>query len=131
MKFVDTSFWLALQFSGDGDHRAAREIWQNKPGPLLTSTNVVGEAWTILRRRLGHKAAEDFRSSIERLPELTVLHVDESTEAEAWDWLARHDERTYSFVDATSFALMRRRRIREALSFDADFRAAGFSIPSR
>ena len=128
MNFVDTSFWLALQFSSDGNHQAAREIWQGKPGPLLTSTNVMGEAWTILRRRLGHKAAQSFRSTAERIPALTVLHVDDSTEDEAWDWLARHNERPYSFVDATSFALMRRRRIRQALAFDADFRAAGFLL---
>jgi predicted nucleic acid-binding protein len=41
-------------------------------------------------------------------------------------WLRRHDEREYSFVDATSFALMRSLRIREALAFDGDFTAAGF-----
>jgi len=29
-------------------------------------------------------------------------------------------------VDATSFALMRRRRLHEALAFDGDFAAAGF-----
>ena len=39
---------------------------------------------------------------------------------------ARADERRYSFVDATSFALMRRRRITDALAFDGDFSAAGF-----
>ncbi|HKG04390.1 MAG TPA: hypothetical protein VKB03_14530 [Conexibacter sp.] len=38
----------------------------------------------------------------------------------------RRNEREYSFVDATSFAVMRRRRIREALAFDGDFSAAGF-----
>ncbi len=41
-------------------------------------------------------------------------------------WLRRHDEREYSFVDATSFVMMRRRRVREALAFDDDFAAAGF-----
>jgi predicted nucleic acid-binding protein len=41
-------------------------------------------------------------------------------------WLVQRAEREYSFVDATSFALMRMLRIREALTFDADFAAAGF-----
>ncbi len=54
------------------------------------------------------------------------MHVDPTMESDAWSWLRRHDEREYSFVDATSFALMRRRRIREALAFDGDFSAAGF-----
>ena len=59
------------------------------------------------------------------------IYIDEDLdealgEREAWDWLRRHDERVYSFVDATSFALMRRLRIAEALAFDGDFTAAGF-----
>jgi hypothetical protein len=33
----------------------------------------------------------------------------------------------YSFVDATSFAVMRSLRVREALAFDGDFAAAGFT----
>ena len=32
----------------------------------------------------------------------------------------------YSYVDATSFRVMRDRRLREALAFDQDFAAAGF-----
>lgn len=47
-------------------------------------------------------------------------------EDDALDWLRQHDEREYSFVDATSFAYMRARGIREALAFDGDFAAAGF-----
>jgi predicted nucleic acid-binding protein len=60
-----------------------------------------------------------------------VIFVDSSfwpneLEGSAWAWLRRHDERPYSFVDATSFALMRHLRIREAFAFDGDFAAAGF-----
>jgi predicted nucleic acid-binding protein len=40
--------------------------------------------------------------------------------------LRQHDERKYSFVDATSFALMASEGIHEALAFDGDFTAAGF-----
>ncbi len=47
-------------------------------------------------------------------------------ETEALQWLRGRDERPYSFVDATSFALMRSLGIQEALAFDGDFAAAGF-----
>ena len=54
------------------------------------------------------------------------MHVDEGIEREALGWLRRHDERMPSIVDATSFVVMRRERLGEALAFDGDFSAAGF-----
>jgi predicted nucleic acid-binding protein len=53
--------------------------------------------------------------------------VSEELEDDALRWLRLHDEREYSFVDATSFAYMRVRGIQEALAFDGDFAAAGFT----
>ena len=126
MKFVDTSFWVALQLARDEHHAAARELWQSARAPLLTTNHVVGETWTFLCRRAGHTAAWRFVDAVTRSPRLAIEHVSEAVESEAWDWLQRHDERPYSFVDATSFASMRRRRLTEALAFDGDFRAAGF-----
>ncbi|MBM2811927.1 MAG: putative toxin protein [Chloroflexi bacterium] len=86
----------------------------------------MGETWTFLRRRIGHAAARDFVDSAAHSTRLTVIHVGAPTEVEAWAWLCRHDERPYSFVDATSFVTMRSLRIAEALAFDGDFTAAGF-----
>jgi predicted nucleic acid-binding protein len=63
---------------------------------------------------------------LDRSQRVDVVTVTEELEAQALRWLRRHDEREYSFVDATSFALMRSLRIREALAFDGDFAAAGF-----
>ena len=58
---------------------------------------------------------------------MRVEHIPPDLEREALDWLRRRDEREYSFVDATSFALMRSLRVEEALAFDSDFAAAGFT----
>ncbi len=126
MRFVDTSFWIALRFRRDGRHPDARALWEAGPGALLTTNLVLGETWTFLRRRAGHRQAVEFVDAAERLPALTVRPVDTELDADAWRWLRRRDERTYSYVDATSFALMRRLRLREALAFDGDFAAAGF-----
>ena len=124
---MDTSFWVAVGFRRDAHHEEARAIWESEgSGGLLTSNHVVGETWTFMRRRAGHRAAVDFVDRVERSRRVGVVRVDEAVEKEAFEWLRRHDERVYSFVDATSFALMRRQRLTEALAFDSDFSAAGF-----
>jgi len=126
VKFVDTSFWVALLSGRDRNHTTARTLAQAGLGPLLTSNHVVGETWTFVRRRHGHDTAVAAIRALRDVPTLTVVHVEPALEDDAWRWLGRHDEREYSFVDATSFALMRSRRMREALAFDGDFSAAGF-----
>jgi predicted nucleic acid-binding protein len=128
MIFVDTSFWVALRNRRDRHHDEALELLeQHAPVPLVTSNHVRGETWTFLRRRSGHGAAVDFLDAVRSSPRLEVMFADGSVEDEALRWLRRHDEREYSFVDATSFTLMRARRIRDALAFDGDFAAAGFT----
>lgn len=126
MRFADTSFWVAMQRVNDRHHATARQLWSSDRSSLLTTNHVVGETWTFLFRRSGHRAAVRFFDAIERSERTVVVHVDEELEAQARRWLRRHDERVYSFVDATSFVVMRRRRLHDALAFDGDFSAAGF-----
>ena len=95
---------------------------------ILTSNLVVGETWTVLRRKDSHRTAVDFLERVDLLEDhgrLLLHRVTVEQELAAWAWLRRHDERVYSFVDATSFRIMRDRRMREAFAFDQDFEAAG------
>jgi uncharacterized protein len=125
--FVDSSFWIGLSDRRDERHEQATALFStHERKPLLTTNHVCGETWTFLRKRHGHRAAVRFLDSTERTGRLRVVHASEEVEREAWSWLRRHDEREYSFVDATSFALMRSLGIREAFAFDDDFAAAGF-----
>lgn len=128
MIFVDTSFWVALRNRRDANHEQARKLLRrHADAALITSNQIRGETWTFLRRRAGHASAVDFLDAIERSPRLQLVPIEPDLESEALRWLRRHDEREYSFVDATSFALMRTRKIRGALAFDGDFEAAGFA----
>lgn len=131
MKFADTSWWVAWSLPADGRHPDALEMLDHL-GPaeqVLTTNMVVGETWTFLRRKDGHRTALAFLDRIDVLQRQSKLVLHRTTkdqEDKAWTWLRKHDERSYSFVDATSFQVMRDRRIREALAFDQDFSAAGF-----
>ena len=126
MRFADTSFWIALQVSRDRHHLAAAELWRRDQRPVRTSSVVLGETWTWLRSRTGHMVAQRAVNDIRRSGRVSVVLVEERVDARAWQWLAHRDERVYSYVDATSFEIMRRERIIEALAFDGDFSAAGF-----
>ncbi len=129
MIFVDTSFWIALRVPRDAHHLAARELTR-KHGKesWLTSGHVRGETWTLIKRREGHSAAVTFLDTLGRSARVDVVHVSEDLEETALRWLRRRGERDYSFVDATSFVLMRELGIRQALTFDEDFEAAGFKM---
>lgn len=127
MIFVDTSFWVALRNRRDRNHEQAKVLLRlHGDASLVTSSQIRGETWTYLRRKVGHGGAVEFLDAIARSPRLQIVWVPQETETEALRWLRRHDEREFSFVDATSFAVMRKRKIREALAFDGDFQAAGF-----
>ena len=128
MIFVDSSYWIAQQLVRDRRHAEAVGLAaEHGRGRLVTSTAVVGESWTFLRRRTGHTVAMTWLDRVLAAPELRIDRVDEALEAEAWAWLRVHDERPYSFVDATSFALMRKLQLTDVLAFEGDFAAAGFN----
>jgi uncharacterized protein len=126
VRFVDTSFFIALLLARDDHHRDAVALWKDQGDRLVTTTHVVGETWTGLRRRAGHAAASASYEGAITEPRLSMASVDHDAELVAWRWLLRHDEREYSFVDATSIAFMRAKRVRDVLAFDGDFSAVGF-----
>ena len=128
MIFVDTSFWVAARLRKDAHHGEAIALSESFGDErLVTSNHVRGETWTFLRRKDGHRTAVAFLDALSRTALVEVVPVSEPLEEQALRWLRRHDEREYSFVDATSFALMRSLKMREALAFDGDFAAAGFT----
>ena len=127
MIFADISYWIALQSDRDGHHGDARRLTMaHLDAPVITSDHVRGETWTYIRRKSGHRDAVAFLDLLESSSRLSVDPVTPADQDAALAWLRQHDEREYSFVDATSFAVMRRRRITEAFAFDGDFAAAGF-----
>jgi uncharacterized protein len=128
--FTDTSFWVALTNRRDDHHAEASALLEtHQSDRLLTSNDVRGETWTFLRRRAGHRTAVAFFDALCASPRVELVRVSESIEADASAWLRSREDGEFSWVDATSFALMRVLKITEAFAFDADFAAAGFGEP--
>ena len=95
---------------------------------MIATNHIRGEGWTWFRRKRWHAKAVELLDALGTgESNVRIDFVPEELEADALRWLRQHDEREYSFVDATSFAYMRARGIQEALAFDGDFAAAGFT----
>jgi predicted nucleic acid-binding protein len=93
---------------------------------LVTTNHVVGETYTLLRVTRGYEACRRFLDSLDASARLERLFVGEDVERRAFAILDRYRDHDFSFVDATSFALMRAERIRHAFAFDSHFATAGF-----
>ncbi len=128
MIFVDTSFWVAATNDRDGRHAQAIELLRaHSHDPLITTNEVRGETWTFLRRRAGHAMAVKFLDDTAASPRVQVIRASPAIEGEAEAFLRQRNDREFSWVDATSFATMRQQGATDALAFDGDFSAAGFT----
>jgi predicted nucleic acid-binding protein len=129
--FVDSSAWYPLVIAKHPDHdslAAALRTFVREQRRLVTTNLVVAETHALLLRRVGSPAALTFVQTVDQAPTVVVRRPRELEDAAERDWLARYQDRDFSFTDAVSFAVMAERRIKEALSLDRHFAIAGFKI---
>ena len=127
--FVDSSAWIALADKDDSHHKEAASayplIFKNHK-TLVTSNLVIAETYIVLLKELGHKAAIEFLERIKASPRILKIFSNENIEAEAEGILAKYSDQEFSYVDAVSFVIMKRQKIRRAFCFDKHFVTAGF-----
>jgi predicted nucleic acid-binding protein len=129
--FVDTAAWMAQADAADPDHArtcAVRDQWLQGGGLLISSDYVLDETLTLLRARLGLRAAEAWWNQVEGSRRLRWEWVDTNRCERARNWFFSWSDKTFSFTDCTSFVLMKELRIRQALTLDRHFQQAGFDI---
>lgn len=133
--FVDTSFFVARFNVRDRDHRAAAAFVEEQKRTaaealrLVSSDYVFDEIVTALAvrtKRLDMVAAAG--RSILTSRNLRLVRVETPTFDAAWKLFVERSDKRWSFTDCTSFVLMENLGIRKALSFDANFRQAGFAM---
>ena len=124
---VDTSAVFALVDRSDARHPEARAgleyLKRRRIEPLLTNF-IVAESHALLLARVGADLARRWvvgnKWPIERIGE------DDETRAQAI--LVRFADKTFSYTDATSFAVMERLGLKRAFAFDPHFTQFGFQL---
>ncbi len=123
--YVDTSAWVSLADSSEVSHERVAAALRERRGRLVTGDHVLQETWTVMRHRHGYREAETLvnaiRSGIARI-ELSGL-ADLEVAAAIGTAFADQD---FSLSDRTSWAVMERLGVHEAVSLDRDFRVYRF-----
>ncbi len=132
--FVDTTFLVARFNRRDRMHTAAMEFLQAQQDPgspayrLVLSDYVFDETVTTFLYHSGrHDVAAKAGQAIRASRSLGMIHVEAGVFDAAWTLFVDRDDKRWSFTDCTSFVLMENLGIRSALTFDTNFREAGFA----
>jgi uncharacterized protein len=129
--FVDSGAWIALALSRDPLHLRAREQWdalRAAGAKLHTSVPVIIETFTFLDRNANRDVALAWKDALGKLAAMKILVCELRDMQASWDYFRRGDLHKLSAVDATSFAIMKRARLRLAYTFDHHFAVVGFRM---
>ena len=129
--FVDSGAWIALALVKDPLHGQAREQWtllREIGAKLHTSVPVIVETFTFLDRNANRDVALVWKESIYKPGAVKIVPCELRDLEFAWEYFLRADIHKLLVVDATSFVVMKRLRIRLAYTFDHHFAVAGLRL---
>ncbi len=119
--YVDTTGWYALTIRSDPWHARAASLLTEHQARLVTSDMTLLESWTLLRLRRGLNAADELIARILGRNLADIISVEPRDIWAALDIRETFSDQDFSLVDRTSWVLMERFAIAEAISFDDDF----------
>lgn len=124
---VDTSAIYALLDRSDANHTRAVAILGRlrDSGDTVVITNLIlAETHALLLSKLGYAVARSWLGG-QVWPVERVLPEDEER---AVDIIRSYEDKTFSYTDATTFAVAERLGIRRAFAFDKRFVQFGLSL---
>ena len=132
--FVDTAGWMAMVDASDQAHASTRQVRDahlRDGGLLVTTDYVADETLTLIRMRLGLRAAARWWAQVDASTRVRWEWIDparaEKARARFFGWA----DKAFSFTDCTSFVVMDELGLKKALTTDRHFRQAGFeSLPT-
>ena len=129
--FVDTSGWVYLIDRHEPFHKQVQAVYQYavRQGRHLVTTNyIITELVALLtnRTQIPRQQIFTFVDMLKITPYVEIIYIDIEFDKQAWSLLKARDDKEWSLVDASSFVIMTRYGMREALTTDHHFTQAGF-----
>ncbi|BCB96017.1 PIN domain nuclease [Dissulfurispira thermophila] len=127
--FVDTSTFVALFNERDEMHYEAIRLLEeikNKRIRLVVTDYILSESITTTLARASHKAAVTVGEFILGSHVIDLIWLDKPFKFKAWEFFKKHSDKSYFFIDCTSFIVMKEMKVNHYFAFDEDFVKTGF-----
>lgn len=128
--FVDTSGWACLFINTQPYHAQADRCFRlalQQQRNIVTTNYVLTELVALLSSPLRIPRSRIFEviDAIKTAPYVQIVHIDEATDAAAWNLCKSRSDKAWSLVDCSSFIVMQQLNLKEALTTDQHFEQAG------
>ncbi len=124
--FADTSYFVAFSGPNDSFHARAVELSANLIAGIVTTEHVLVETGGLLLRPEDRPAYVNLVRDLESDPSVEIVRASTKLFQAGFDLFARRPDKNWSLVDCISFAVMKQRRLKDALTADHHFVQAGF-----
>ena len=127
--FADTSYWIALVNPRDSLSEKAQQLTQKLiSSKVVTSEIVFGELLNTFSRHnsLLKEASISLIDRAYESPNIAVISQDTELFKAALNLYRKRLDQAWSYVDCSSFVIMKQKKILEALTYDRHFEQAGF-----
>ena len=120
--------------AADPAHQASRrerDLCLEGGGNLVSTDYVIDETLTLIRVRLGLRAAAEWWAQIDASSRIRWERIDASRAEKARTRFFEWTDKDFSFTDCTSFVVMQELGLAKALTTDRHFSQAGFETVPR
>ncbi len=127
--FVDTSAFIAVFDKDDDLHSEALRLFdeiKNKKIQMVVTDYILSESITTAMARAGHRIAVTVGEFILGSHVVDFIWLDKPLKLKAWEFFKKYSDKQYSFIDCTSFVVMKEMKVNHFFAFDDHFVKAGF-----
>lgn len=125
---ADTSFFVAYLNAHDEHHALAMEWMTASSDRIVTTEWVLAELGNFLAEGPDRRLFGPLTRALVNEERVEIVPADHTSFVDGLSLYVRRADQHWSFVDCTSFRLMKAREIRDALTTDHHFQQAGFTV---
>ena len=129
--FADTSGWANYFVRTEPFHQEAKQLmqkWYKNRTRVITTNYVLLElvALFISPLRITRQQQIQAIETIKAVEWIEILHIDQTLDDQAWQFLKTRNDKMWSLTDCSSFVVMKQRQISQGFTTDHHFEQAGF-----